>query len=342
MTGDSLCRVSAGRRPVASSSRRQREALGPRRHVRDLPAGRPRQRVRQPRPGRSATSPRSPPTASTPSARTPCHRAGCWTSPHATRVARAWSAFPGSSTSPFSTSRARRDCHRASGSGPAFARAPAIPRSSATRSVTRSRRRSSAGTAAAAWSDSSSRLCDAAKSEDPDGPGHVRELPDHGVPRAAVPRLRHASTCTSSRRTGLTAYLARLQNLAGDRPLIMARDRARQPPARRSRAGARRWTGRCGPRSPPACAGAFVFAWTDEWHRGGYDIEDWDFGLDPTASGGPSRPWPPCGRRCSKVPVPEGPARARASRSSCAPTTGRAPSATAWRACGVSTTRTSR
>ena len=27
------------------------------------------------------------------------------------------------------------------------------------------------------------------------------------------------------------------------------------------------------------CAGAFVFAWTDEWYRGGYEIEDWDFGL---------------------------------------------------------------
>ncbi len=27
------------------------------------------------------------------------------------------------------------------------------------------------------------------------------------------------------------------------------------------------------------CAGAFVFAWTDEWHRGGFDVEDWDFGL---------------------------------------------------------------
>ena len=27
------------------------------------------------------------------------------------------------------------------------------------------------------------------------------------------------------------------------------------------------------------CAGAFVFGWTDEWHRGGHDIEDWDFGL---------------------------------------------------------------
>src|SRR5262249_5439924 len=27
------------------------------------------------------------------------------------------------------------------------------------------------------------------------------------------------------------------------------------------------------------CAGAFVFAWTDEWHRGGHDVTDWDFGL---------------------------------------------------------------
>src|SRR6185437_995600 len=27
------------------------------------------------------------------------------------------------------------------------------------------------------------------------------------------------------------------------------------------------------------CAGAIVFAWTDEWHRGGHDIEEWDFGL---------------------------------------------------------------
>ena len=27
------------------------------------------------------------------------------------------------------------------------------------------------------------------------------------------------------------------------------------------------------------CAGIFVFSWTDEWHRGGFDIEDWGFGL---------------------------------------------------------------
>ena len=27
------------------------------------------------------------------------------------------------------------------------------------------------------------------------------------------------------------------------------------------------------------CAGLFVFAWTDEWYRGGAEIADWDFGL---------------------------------------------------------------
>jgi O-antigen biosynthesis protein len=26
-------------------------------------------------------------------------------------------------------------------------------------------------------------------------------------------------------------------------------------------------------------AGLFLYAWTDEWYRGGFDIEDWDFGL---------------------------------------------------------------
>src|SRR3989442_9657025 len=27
------------------------------------------------------------------------------------------------------------------------------------------------------------------------------------------------------------------------------------------------------------CAGAFVFAWTDEWFRGGAEVDDWCFGL---------------------------------------------------------------
>lgn len=76
----------------------------------------------------------------------------------------------------------------------------------------------------------------------------------------------------------LDAYLARLHNLAGDRPLLMAElglDSRRN--GEEAQARVLDWQVRtafaCG------CAGMFVFAWTDEWYRGGYDIEDWDFGL---------------------------------------------------------------
>ena len=38
-----------------------------------------------------------------------------------------------------------------------------------------------------------------------------------------------------------------------------------------------------------AC-GAFAYAWTDEWWRGGHDIDDWKFGLvdrvDHVSTGG--------------------------------------------------------
>ncbi|HSG08988.1 MAG TPA: glycosyltransferase [Longimicrobiales bacterium] len=76
----------------------------------------------------------------------------------------------------------------------------------------------------------------------------------------------------------LTSYIARLQNLAGDRPLLLtelgmdsrrngveAQARLVHDQIEASRAG--------------GCAGRFVFAWTDEWHRGGWDVLDWDFGL---------------------------------------------------------------
>ena len=29
----------------------------------------------------------------------------------------------------------------------------------------------------------------------------------------------------------------------------------------------------------PGCAGAFIFSWTDEWHRAGAEVEDWAFGI---------------------------------------------------------------
>jgi O-antigen biosynthesis protein len=80
------------------------------------------------------------------------------------------------------------------------------------------------------------------------------------------------------RRDLLEAYLARLHNLAGDRPLVMAEvglDSRRH--GEELQAHVIDWQVRATFSS--GCAGLFVFSWTDEWHRGGYEIEDWDFGL---------------------------------------------------------------
>lgn len=74
------------------------------------------------------------------------------------------------------------------------------------------------------------------------------------------------------------SYLARLQNLAGDRPLLIAElgiDSRRN--GERAQADALRWQVRHA--FGTGAAGVFVFAWTDEWHRGGHDVLDWDFGL---------------------------------------------------------------
>lgn len=74
------------------------------------------------------------------------------------------------------------------------------------------------------------------------------------------------------------AYLARLQHIAGDRPLVMAEvglDSRRHG----ERAQAVVLDRQLRSIFESGCAGAFAFAWTDEWHRGGYAIEDWDFGL---------------------------------------------------------------
>src|SRR3989441_1767429 len=74
------------------------------------------------------------------------------------------------------------------------------------------------------------------------------------------------------------AYLARLQNIAGDRPLVMAEiglDSRRQGES----AQADTLALQIRTAFAAGCAGAFVFSWTDEWHRGGHDIADWDFGV---------------------------------------------------------------
>jgi GT2 family glycosyltransferase len=80
------------------------------------------------------------------------------------------------------------------------------------------------------------------------------------------------------RQDRLAAYLARLQNLAGDRPLLMTElglDSLRN--GLEGQAESLRWQLRTA--FEAGCAGTFVYAWTDEWHRGGEDVEDWAFGL---------------------------------------------------------------
>ncbi len=79
-------------------------------------------------------------------------------------------------------------------------------------------------------------------------------------------------------RERLEAYLDRLQNLAGEKPLLMAEiglDSRRN--GLEGQAASLEWQVRTA--FAAGCAGAFAFAWTDEWHRGGHDIADWDFGL---------------------------------------------------------------
>ena len=76
----------------------------------------------------------------------------------------------------------------------------------------------------------------------------------------------------------LDAYVARLQNIADNRPLIVTEvglDSRRH--GEEAQALSLYWQVRTA--FAGGCAGAFVFSWTDEWHRGGYDVEDWDFGL---------------------------------------------------------------
>jgi GT2 family glycosyltransferase len=74
------------------------------------------------------------------------------------------------------------------------------------------------------------------------------------------------------------SYLARLQNIAGERPLVMAEiglDSYRN--GEDQQAEILDWQIR--EAFAHGCAGVFVFSWTDEWHRGGFDITDWGFGL---------------------------------------------------------------
>ncbi len=68
------------------------------------------------------------------------------------------------------------------------------------------------------------------------------------------------------------SYLARLQNLSGDRPLLITElglDSRRN--GGETQAQVLDWQVRHA--FAAGAAGTFVFAWTDEWHRGGHEVE---------------------------------------------------------------------
>jgi O-antigen biosynthesis protein len=80
------------------------------------------------------------------------------------------------------------------------------------------------------------------------------------------------------KQAALEAYLSRLQNIAGDRPVILSEiglDALRNGELAQARS--LEWQIRTA--FAGGCAGAFVFAWTDEWHRGGAEVDDWAFGV---------------------------------------------------------------
>jgi glycosyltransferase involved in cell wall biosynthesis len=74
------------------------------------------------------------------------------------------------------------------------------------------------------------------------------------------------------------AYLAKLQNIAGNRPLVLTElgmDSIRE--GEEAQAHFLDWQLREAFRG--GAAGVCIFSWTDDWYRGGHQIEDWAFGL---------------------------------------------------------------
>ncbi|MBM2811988.1 MAG: glycosyl transferase, family 2 [Chloroflexi bacterium] len=100
------------------------------------------------------------------------------------------------------------------------------------------------------------------------------------------------------------SYLAHLHNWVGERPLLMAEvglDSSRHGQCTQANA----IEAQARTAFAAGCAGVFVFAWTDEWYRGGHDVEDWDFGLTDRTH----RPKPALDgarRAFAEVPFPAG------------------------------------
>src|SRR5215203_4679232 len=121
------------------------------------------------------------------------------------------------------------------------------------------------------------RMYDVVKSEDPDGLVTYVNYPS--TEYLSLPFLDfYCFNVYLETRERLSSYLGRLQNLAGDKPLVMGElglDSMRNGEAKQ--AEVLDWQVRTS--FAEGCAGTFVFAWTDEWYRGTERVEDWEFGV---------------------------------------------------------------
>ena len=90
------------------------------------------------------------------------------------------------------------------------------------------------------------------------------------------------------REKDLRAYIARLQHIAGDRPLLLAE--AGSDSIREGETGQAALTSmQLRAAFTEGACGAVAYAWTDEWWRGGKLVDDWAFGLvDATRKPKPS------------------------------------------------------
>jgi cellulose synthase/poly-beta-1,6-N-acetylglucosamine synthase-like glycosyltransferase/sugar lactone lactonase YvrE len=80
------------------------------------------------------------------------------------------------------------------------------------------------------------------------------------------------------RERDLRAYIARLQHIAGHKPLLLAE--AGADSIRETEDGQAAITAmHLRAAFEEGACGAVAFAWTDEWWRGGFDVDDWAFGL---------------------------------------------------------------
>lgn len=120
-------------------------------------------------------------------------------------------------------------------------------------------------------------LCNAVRAADPDALVTCVSYPSTEYLQLPFTDLASFNVYLESPRQ-FARYLARLQNLVGERPLLMTEvglDSIRNGEVQQAAS----LSAQIRTAFAAGCAGAFAYAWTDEWHRGGEDVKDWGFGL---------------------------------------------------------------